>query len=353
MNPSAPRHSAVYIGIRSPGTTSRLRCDALQRTLPGWQWGLIDTDVPFQAARRIWRSLAFRVRSGPAVTAINRYVLDRLPAEPVDLIWVDKGVCLWPTTVQQLRDRAKTFVYYTPDTSFLHNWSRHFNRTLPLYDLVITTKSLEVPEFHRRMDPARLLLVTQTYDRQLHFPRCEFVNKRREAVLIGLCEPSREACVRTLLDAGISVRIGGRGWESFLRSHQHNLLLHFEGDAVFGEHYAQTLSNASIGLGLVTHRFHELHTTRTLEIPACGTALATPRTSETQAMFADDEALFFDSHTELVDKLQYLFAHPEELERLSAAGRRKVLSQPWDNDSLVRHVLDNLPSDLARQRRLG
>jgi hypothetical protein len=344
MASSAALPGSVYIGIRSPGTTSRLRSDALLRALTERCWTLIDTDVPFQAAWRPWRSLAFRLRAGPAVAAINRFVLDRLPTAPVELIWVDKGVCLWPETVQRLRSLSRRLVYYTPDTSFLHNWSRHFNRTLQLYDLVVTTKSLEVAEFHRRMDPDRLLLVTQTYDRQLHFPRCDFAAKRREAVLIGLCEPAREACVRTLLEAGIPVRIGGRGWESFARTHQHNLLLHFEGDAVFGEHYAQTLSAASIGLGLVTQRFHELHTTRTLEIPACGTALATPRTSETQAMFADGEALFFDSYAELAHKINQLFANPGQLEQLSAAGRQRVLSEPWDNDSLIRKVLKHLAS---------
>ncbi|MFM7037890.1 MAG: hypothetical protein ACKO2L_09210, partial [Planctomycetaceae bacterium] len=159
MNISVTHPAAIYIGIRSPGTTSRLRCDALLRSGRQRGWLLIDTDVPFQAALRPWRSLAFRLRTGPAVSAINRYVLDRLPRDPVELIWVDKGVCLWPETVQRLRSLTKQLVYYTPDTSFLHNWSRHFNRTLHLYDLVITTKSLEVAEFHRRMDPARLLLV--------------------------------------------------------------------------------------------------------------------------------------------------------------------------------------------------
>ena len=93
-------------------------------------------------------------------------------------------------------------VYYTPDTSFLHNQSRFFNQTLQFYDRVITTKSLEVPEFQRRMSAERLLLTTQSYDQQLHYPRVPFQKKRKEAVLIGLCEASRERCVAALLEAG-------------------------------------------------------------------------------------------------------------------------------------------------------
>ena len=180
--------SCLYVGIRTPGTTSRLRSDALMRVLPGALWNGIDTDVPFRSAFRVWRSLAFRLRWGPAVHAINQYVLDRLPTEPLDLVWVDKGVCLWPTTVLRLRQLAKHLVYYTPDTSFLHNRSRFFNQTLSLYDRVVTTKSLELSEFRRRVDANKLILTTQSYDQRLHFPRVPFEKKRPEAALIGLCE---------------------------------------------------------------------------------------------------------------------------------------------------------------------
>jgi hypothetical protein len=154
-----PQFRCLYVGIRTPGTTSRLRSDALARALPKADWQVIDTDVPFHSALRISRSMAFRWRLGPAVTAINQYVLDRLPTEPLDLVWVDKGVCLWPSTVARLRKIAAKLVYYTPDTSFLHNQSRFFNRALSLYDRVVTTKSLELSEFHRRMAPDRRLFL--------------------------------------------------------------------------------------------------------------------------------------------------------------------------------------------------
>jgi len=332
----------LYLGIRTPGTTSRLRSDALARALPQTDWSIIDTDVPFSSALRIWRSLAFRLRLGPAVTAMNHYVLDRLPTGSVDLIWVDKGVCLWPSTIVRLRRLCRWLVYYTPDTSFLHNRSRFFNRSLHLYDRVVTTKSLELAEFQRRVPAEKLLLMTQTYDRQLHFPRVPFEKKRREAVLVGLCEPAREACVAALLEAGIPVRIGGRGWESFLRRHQRNVNLFFEGDAVFGDHYADVLSRASIGLGLVTRRFAELHTTRSFEIPACGTALATEDNAEIRRVYGDGDVVFFGDYSELTEKCLALFRDPEALRRLTDRGLQCVRQSGCHNDGLVAHVLSSL-----------
>lgn len=339
MNGTITRLKCLFIGIRTSGTTSYLRSQALQRAIPEANWQFIDTDVPFHSALRISRSLAFRLRLGPAVGAINQYVKDRLAAERYDLIWVDKGVCLRPSVVRALRSRADRLVYYTPDTSFLNNYSRFFNQTIGLYDRVVTTKSLELDEYARRMDRSRLLLLTQTYDRSLHFPRYKFEEKRPEAVLVGLCEPDREECVKCLLDAQINVRIGGKGWESFLRRHQRSLHLHFEGDTVFGDHYAEVLGRASVGLGLLTKRFPELHTTRTFEIPACGTLLATTDNEEVRGFFGPDEALFFRTYQELARGVAQLLANPQELHRLTEAGLQRVLSGQFDNDSMVARVL--------------
>ncbi len=334
--------SCLYVGIRTPGTTSRLRSDALMRALPDACWIQVDTDVPFSSAFRVWRSLAFRLRWGPAVQAINQYILDRLPTERLDLVWVDKGVCLWPSTVLRLRQLANHLVYYTPDTSFLHNRSRFFEKTLPLYDRVVTTKSLELSEFRRRVDPGKLILSTQSYDKRLHFPRVPFEKKRPEAVLIGLCEDAREDCVARLLAAGVPVRIGGRGWESFLRRHQRDVNLFFEGDAVFGDHYAEVLSRASIGLGLVTRRFSELHTTRTFEIPACGTALATERNAEVDRVFGMGDAVFFTDFADLSRRCVRLLQQPAELREVTERGQRRVQQSGCHNDALVRQVLEPL-----------
>ena len=338
----AEHGAALYVGIRLPGTTSQLRSEALVRSLPDCDWTLIDTSIPYARSNRIWRSLAWRLKIGPVLRSLNDYVLRCLPKRCFDLVWIDKGVFLWPSTVRQLRACARKLVYYTPDTSFLRNRSTFFEKTISLYDLVVTTKSLEVQEFQRRMDLNRLLLVTQTYDRSLHYPRCEFEEKNHEAILIGLCEPSRERLVRNLLDADIPVRVGGHGWERFTRRCGPNLPLVYLGPEVFGEAYAESISHASVGLGMLTHRFPELHTTRTFEIPACGTALATPATADTERFFQSDEVIFFEDPTELVAKIQMLWRNVGELQRISAAGYQRVKSGGFDNDTLVVRVLTKL-----------
>lgn len=330
---------AVYIGIQTPGTTSQLRSDALAKSSQALEWTVIDTDRPFLEAPRWQRSLWFRLRTGPAVSVLNRMVLDKLNNQPCDLVWIDKGVCLWPETVRHIRKLASTMIYYTPDTSFLANRSRFFNATASLYDLIVTTKSLEVSHYEQLVPRDRVMLLTQSFDSQLHRPRCSFENKRDEVVLIGLCEPDRENCINHLLEAGLHVRVGGSGWERFVARHRSNSNLYFEGQRVFGDRYASVLSSASVGLGLVTKRFQELHTTRTFEIPACGTALATERNAETTSVFRDGDVIFFSDYPELARRLCELRKDPVRLKAISMAGERRVRDGKYSNDQMVSSVL--------------
>ena len=329
----------LYIGITTPGTTSQLRADTLKQVGGFDNWKIVNTDDRFRASARWAQTLAFRLRIGPAVNALNQQVLSELGNERFHVAWVDKGANLWPKTVQKIRRVCRKMVYYTPDTSFAANRSRFFEATASLYDLVVTTKSFELEHYRKLIPDDRIMLTTQSYDEQQHRPTCSFDEKRKEAVLIGLCEPDREACIEQLLNHGVPVRVGGQGWKRFLTRHRTNSLLEFEGDRVFGDHYTDTISRAAVGLGLLTKRFPELHTTRTFEIPACGTTLATPRNSETSKLFTDNEAIFFQDHAELAQELRNLLDDEQRLKSISAAGTARVRAGSFSNSCVIRQIL--------------
>ena len=333
---------AVYIGILTAGTTSRMRAERLRVVTPGWEWSWIDTDGPMRAGARVWRSLAFRWKRGPVVAAINREVRRQLSGEGHGLAWVDKGVFLDATTMGCLRARAKRLVHFTPDTAFFQNRSRWFEAAIRDYDLLVTTKSFEVGHYEAQGAGERLLLTTQGYDGTLHRPPAPAVERRRELAFVGLAEADREQCVGALLDAGLAVRVGGRGWGRFRERYGSCPHFHFEGEAVFGADYARLLGGSWIGLGLLSKRFPELHTTRTFEIPACGAILATERTVETGDFFGADEALFFEGHANLVDLARELLQRPAgELAALAEIGRNRVLQDGRDYDSILTKILSD------------
>ncbi|MDQ3242225.1 MAG: glycosyltransferase [Gemmatimonadota bacterium] len=334
---------AAYVGITSPGSTSRMRAEWLRKLTPGWEWEWMDTDPPLQDSTRVWRTLAFRAKRGHAVNRINEMVTRRFRDKSLDLVWVDKGVFLRIDTVRDIRSRTRRLVHYTPDTAFRANRSFHFESTVGLYDLVVTTKSFDVDDYKRRIDPEKLLVTTQGYDPSIHYPRHTDDERRREALFVGLAEPDRERCIAALLRHEIPVRLGGRGWGPFVYRYRSNPLLAYEGEDIFGDDYADLLSKSWVGLGLLSKKFPELHTTRTFEIPACGAVLATEQTSETTVFFNDSEALFFTDHASLVARLGPLLRDDtvSSLSETASAGKRRVVADGRDYESILAAILSD------------
>lgn len=334
---------ALYVGILTAGTTSRQRADALRGLINRAQWDCIDTDQEFQSAGRLARSAAFRLRMGPVPNALNARVRQLAAISQYDLIWVDKAVYLWPSTVERLRKQAKVLIHYTPDTAFRVNRSRHFEASADFYDLLVTTKSFELPLYHQHVDPSRVMLTTQAYDAGLHRPLQIAGAKLPAATFIGLCEPDRERCMDELMRAGIPVRVGGEGWQRACRKHRNNPHFHFLGQKVFGLEYANAYASSVVGLGLLSQRFPELHTTRTFEIPACGALLATPRTDDTRRFFDETEAVFFDGYAELAERLVGLFADRDQARLMADRGTRRVRQDGRHNQAVLMAALQRFP----------
>jgi spore maturation protein CgeB len=319
-----------------------MRADTLARLTPSWNWQWCDTDESFRGSPRLWRSLAFRIQAGPLVHHVNHQVCSRVRRETYDVIWVDKAVYLWAATTRQLRSRAGKMIHFTPDTAFFANRSRHFRKSASLYDLLVTTKSFELAEYQQLAPADSIHLTTQAYDPALHRANPEVRQKDGKVAFIGLCEPDRERCIDQLLAAGLRVKLGGAGWKRALQKYHDHPHLQFLGARVFGASYADAISRSSFGLGLLSKRFPELHTTRSFEIPACGTALATEANRETRSFFNPDEVVFFDDHAELAAKLSRLLGDPAAIQVIADRGRQRVLEGGFDYATVLSGVMKRL-----------
>jgi hypothetical protein len=318
-----------------------MRAGRLKELMPSCDWVWVDTDHEILQSSHLWQTVAYRLKTGRAVDRLNRVVENKIGSDRYDLIWVDKAIFLRAATVRLLRKLSRRMVHYTPDTAFANGRSRHFDETAGLYDLLVTTKAFDVPEYVRLAGRDTVHLTTQGFDKAVHFPMGPNSARRDEAFFVGLAEPARESCISALMESGITVRLAGRDWDKFVRRWGKKRHLKFEGHGIFGADYARVVSESWVGLGLLSKRFGELHTTRTFEIPACGAVLATEANADTTRFFNDDEALFFRDEHDLVMRITSLFADAthERLSVIASKGRQRVLADCRDNSHILSGVL--------------
>jgi spore maturation protein CgeB len=92
----------------------------------------------------------------------------------------------------------------------------------------------------------------------------------------------------------------------------------------------------------------DLHTARSFEAPACGSASLLPQTDEHAAFFADDEVVFFPSTALLDDTIEAALADRENLARIGRRGAERVRQQ-----HLYRHRMAALLDYLGLGRAPG
>ena len=93
----------------------------------------------------------------------------------------------------------------------------------------------------------------------------------------------------------------------------------------------------------------DTYTTRCFEIPACGSLLLSERTDDLRLMFREmEEAVFFSSPEELVEKALWLKSRPDEIERIAAAGMRRVQEDCHSAEGRMRQLVAVLKRHLGK-----
>ncbi|MFQ5643163.1 MAG: hypothetical protein ACE5FQ_05615, partial [Thiogranum sp.] len=127
-----------------------------------------------------------------------------------DLTWIDKGRWIYPKTLDAIREQTRgRLLHYTLDAHFAANRSRHFQKSLPLYDWVVTTKPFEL-EKYRIYGAREILFSLQGFD-----PR--FISYRQESkdaalwasdvCFVGHCQPHSAARLKAASEVAGRLRV--------------------------------------------------------------------------------------------------------------------------------------------------
>lgn len=343
-----------------------MRMRALARL--GYTVAGLNTIEPWKNASWLKRQVQRRFNRGSVIDEINRSVLEAAGAFRPDLIWSEKQQFLRVGTLAALRRLNARLVHFTPDPYFSLAWKRTplMDKAIGCFDVLVYCKSYEREQYAALSKP--LIYMPLGYCDEVHRPLPSDDPRWSCAVgFLGGWEPRREHLLHVLAAAGIDLKIRGSYWD-FLRDGKWTLRrrmiltqlagsdgFRIHGDELFGralqggevyaDDYARALSGAKIGLGLLRRVCPDQHTTRTFEIPACGSMLLADRTDEHRALFEEGkEAEFFASAEELVDKAKFYCGDEFARLRMARAGFERCVKSRY----AYVHRLDATLSALAR-----
>ena len=295
---------------------------------------------------------------GPRTRTLNREFLESIASSMPAAVLVWRGTHIWPSTLKKMKKLCvKTLASYNHDdftgpeegapVPFHHHvlW-RNFISCAPYYDYHFVKRPSNIAHLTAlgcKKNYIMPLWFVPAIHRPVDLSEEEQKQYSCDIVFAGHYEPDgREEYLRALLNTGLHVRLfGGKYWTQKVLG---DLSCYF-GDVypVYGENYTKALCGAKIGLSFLSKLNRDTYTRRCFEIPACGRLLLCERTADLEEMFIEgEEAVFFSSKEELTDRALWLIRHPDEIERIADAGRRRVWKDGHDVDSRAAEFLSAL-----------
>jgi spore maturation protein CgeB len=332
----------LYAGGLFKGSTGRERLNAIMEL--GYDVITFDFDPFVRRTNRIKRIFENRLNWGPDIWALNSELLKFAKGVDYDLVWVSKGIWIYPQTVQELKKNAKCIVvHFTPDAQILSNRTRHFIKSIPFYDLHITSKPWEV-ELYKKYGAKKVVSIPQGVNLDLLKPYevsgTEYERFKSDACFIGHYERHYEFLIGKAYEIGADVALWGPIWKRHLLFSSW-LRKIFRGPGVWHEDYAKAICCTKIGLGFLSKLCPETATTRTFEIPACGTFLLAERTDEHLQYFKEgEEAEFFGCFEEMQDKIKYYLKNDELRRKIARQGMDRCRRSGYGNLDRMRQSFE-------------
>lgn len=281
---------------------------------------------------------------------VNKKLLLELNKKAYQLLWVEKSLTLKSKALRKIKKLYPDLkiAWYSADDMFAkHNQSYYFVRSVPLYDVIFTTKTYNCDQAELPSLGARcVIFVGKSFDKSLCTPvRVSEGDCRKlstEVGFVGTFEHDRAEKMLFLAKHGVSVRIFGNGWGAYV--HKHPKLI-VENKPVYGEDYQKIISLTKINLCFLRKINRDQQTSRSVEIPAMGAFMLAERTNEHLELFVEGkEADFFDINNprELLEKIQYYLAHEDERKKIAVAGRERCLRSDYSHEARWRFMLDQV-----------
>jgi spore maturation protein CgeB len=282
----------------------------------------------------------------------------RIGGQRFDFALVDCGDVVGPAAVNIIRKVAPIVVNYNADNPYLDpaperlRWSI-FHRALPHYDLAVTVRRNGIEEMMARRGARRIDTIWQCADEVAHRPLSPTLEEENrwssEVAFIGTWMPGRGAFMARLFERGMPLAIHGSRWK---RAPEYRLLEPFiRSDHLEGFDYTRAIAGAKIALVLLNGQNADLHTTRSAEIPAIGTAMCAPRTPHHQQLYKEgEEAVFFDGADDCAETCKRLLADDGRRQTIADAGRRRTFANGTYNEVLARRIVDQV-AEITRGAR--
>lgn len=334
----------LYIGSLANWCNSRRRFEALKAINPDTE--AINTDG--YLLPKIISGFQHHMNIGPGITLLNNRIRKVVKNKKPAIILVDNKSYLSRKTLLFIKsiDANLTIVNLLTDDpfgKFTNSWPL-IKRTAYLYGLFFVQRKTNIEELkalgartvklcYRSFDPA--------FNRPLKLEAADISEFKTKVGFVGTYEESRASYIAFLIENGISVTVTGNDWPN--KSYWEIIKPYYKGPSIYGDAYIKTINGMDIALHFLRQGNRDEQDSRTFEIPACKVFMLAEASDVHSELFEqNEEAVYFASKEELLEKVKYYLSNDRERERIALNGYNKCFSAGYDHESRMKEVLKTI-----------
>jgi len=291
--------------------------------------------------KSLLNKICFRFSLSNIIRKINHLLLDKITKDKYDVIWVFKGMEIFPKTLERLKKHCGLLACYNPDHPFQFHGrgsgNKYVKNSIEIYD-VYGTYSLEIEEELKKKYNVKTMVLPFGYEKkEISLPNED--NEINRICFIGFADRQRADAIKLLLDDEIPVDVYGNNWNKYLNTYK-NSLLKVHGP-VFNDDYIKTAIKYKVQLNLLRPQNKNSHNMRTFEMPGLACIMLAPDSEEHQKLFTEStEAFFYQSSEEMIQKTRQILDLPySSALTIRQAALQRSISSGYSYKSRTKQVL--------------
>jgi len=278
--------------------------------------------------KSLFHKLIFLFGLSTILNTINKNLYAKVANEYYDIIWIFKGMEIFPETLKKLKAKTKNLINYNPDNPFIFSGvgsgNLNIKNSITLYDLHLTYDAWIKEQIESKFKIKTEILPFGFDEKAIADSELNNVEEVLAVCFLGNPDSYRAPVIKSLLRQGVKVHLYGNNWEKYI---QHNLAeIH---QPVYGLDFYKTLRKYRVQLNIM--RVHNLnsHNMRSIEIPGAGGVMLAPKTLDHLAFFETDKEIFiYEGNASLaLEAKRILNFDKSAIDILRVKARNKVLEQ--------------------------
>ncbi len=287
--------------------------------------------------------ILYKAGLSPIYSRINKLFRKEVEWISPEVIWIFKGMEIFPETLQWAKEKKIKLVNYNPDNPFLFSGkgsgNSNITRAIPYYDLHFTY-NLDVKhrlEFDLKSTAIFLPFGFTVSDETFH--NAELVPEISGVCFLGNPDVMRAGFIMALAAKGIAVVVYGNGWQNFV---DHPIIKVYP--AVLGEELWYILRRYRVQLNLMRPHNENSHNMRTFEVPGIGGIMLAPDTTEHRLFFTEGEEIFlFKDVDECILQIRKLLSLvPAGADKIRNAARSRSLTSGYTYRDRAKFVMGTI-----------